>query len=163
MAGRNRTLEREDAVIKAITCIKRKQGMEVDAFQSYWLRKHAEVVIKLPNISRYVQSHALIGGYRKGELPYDGIAEIWVESVDVFRAWAGSREYKALEQDEENLRHTLEHIDEVGNEIEKIRRAYYSGDVEAMVAMRIECDQDVEGYGNALVRLGASLKEAAAM
>jgi len=35
-------------------------------------------------------------------------------------------------QDEENLRHTLEHIDEIGPEIEKIRQAYFSGDVEAM-------------------------------
>jgi len=96
-------LEGEAVMIKAITCIKRKQGMEVDEFQSYWRNNHANVVTSLPNINRYIQSHALIGGYRKGELPYDGIAEIWVESVDVFRAWAGSREYEALEQDEKNF------------------------------------------------------------
>ena len=90
-------------MIKAITCIKRKPGMGVEDFQSYWRGNHADVVIKLPNISRYVQSHALIGGYRKGELPFDGIAEIWADNVDVFRSWAGSCEYKALEQDEEKF------------------------------------------------------------
>ena len=90
-------------MIKAITCIKRKQGMEVEEFQSYWRDNHADVVTKLPYINRYVQSHALIGGYRRGELPYDGIAEIWVKNVDIFRAWVGSHEFKALEQDEENF------------------------------------------------------------
>ena len=105
-------------MIKAITCIKRKPGMGVEGFQAYWRSKHADVVAKLPKIHRYVQSHALPGGYRKGELPYDGIAEIWVESVDVLRAWAGSAEYQAVELDENNfidrsktaLILTLEHV-----------------------------------------------------
>ena len=90
-------------MIKAITCIKRKPGMGVEDFQAYWRGKHADVVTKLPKIYRYVQSHALPGGYRKGELPYDGIAEICVESVDVLRAWVGSAEYQAVELDEDNL------------------------------------------------------------
>ena len=105
-------------MIKAITCIKRKPGMGVEDFQAYWRGKHADVVTKLPNIFRYVQSHALLGGYRKGELPYDGIAEIWVESVDVLRAWAGCAEYQAVEWDEKQfidrsktaLILTLEHV-----------------------------------------------------
>ena len=105
-------------MIKAITCIKRKPGMGVEDFQAYWRGQHADVVAKLPKIHRYVQSHSLPGGYRKGELPYDGIAEIWVESVDVLRAWAGSAEYQAVELDENNfidrsktdLILTLEHV-----------------------------------------------------
>ncbi|MEE1554544.1 MAG: EthD domain-containing protein, partial [Alphaproteobacteria bacterium] len=63
-------------MIKVITCIKRKPGMSVEDFQAYWRTDHAEVVKGLPNLRRYIQSHALPGGYRKGELPYDGIAEI---------------------------------------------------------------------------------------
>lgn len=38
----------------------------------------------------------------------------------------------APKQDEENMRHTLEHIDEIGTEIDKIRNAYFTGNVEAM-------------------------------
>ena len=90
-------------MIKAITCIKRKQGLSVETFQAYWRGDHAEVVTKLPNIRRYIQSHALPGGYRKGELLYDGIAEIWVDSVDVMRAWADSAAYAAVQRDEENF------------------------------------------------------------
>ncbi|MFP6747904.1 MAG: EthD domain-containing protein [Alphaproteobacteria bacterium] len=90
-------------MIKAITCIKRKPGLSVEDFQAYWRGEHAAIVTKLPNIRRYVQSHALPGGYRKGELPYDGIAEIWVDAVDTLRAWAGSEAYGAVQRDEENF------------------------------------------------------------
>ena len=90
-------------MIKAITCIKRKPGISVEDFQDYWRGKHAEVVKGLPHIRRYIQSHALLGGYRKGELPWDGIAEIWVDSVDTMRAWAGGDAYGAVQRDEENF------------------------------------------------------------
>jgi uncharacterized protein (TIGR02118 family) len=90
-------------MIKAITCIKRKPGMLVEDFQSYWRGEHAAVVKHLPNIRRYIQSHALLGGYRKGELPYDGIAEIWVDDVAALRAMAGTDAYAAVQADEENF------------------------------------------------------------
>jgi len=90
-------------MIKAITCIKRKPGMPVEDFQAYWRGKHSEVVKRLPNIRRYIQSHALPGGYRKGELPYDGIAEIWVDDVAALRAMAGTAAYDAVQADEEKF------------------------------------------------------------
>ena len=90
-------------MIKVITCIKRKPGMSVEDFQAYWRTDHAEVVKGLPNLRRYIQSHALPGGYRKGELPYDGIAEIWVDDVDTLRANAGGAAYEAIQRDEENF------------------------------------------------------------
>jgi hypothetical protein len=33
---------------------------------------------------RYVQSHALLQGYRKGELLFDGISELWFDSAAAF-------------------------------------------------------------------------------
>ncbi len=90
-------------MIKAITCIKRKPGMLVEDFQSYWRGEHAAVVKHLPDIRRYIQSHALLGGYRKGDLPYDGIAEIWVDDVAALRAMAGTDAYAAVQADEENF------------------------------------------------------------
>ncbi len=90
-------------MIKAITCIKRKSGMSVEDFQAYWRGEHSEVVKRLPNIRRYIQSHALLGGYRKGELPYDGIAEIWVDDVAALRAMAGTEAYGAVQADEEKF------------------------------------------------------------
>ena len=77
--------------------------MPVEDFQAYWRGKHSEVVNRLPNIRRYIQSHALPGGYRKGELPYDGIAEIWVDDVAALRAMAGTAAYDAVQADEEKF------------------------------------------------------------
>ncbi len=90
-------------MIKAITFLKRKPGMEVAAFQEYWRTRHAEIVTELPGIRRYVQSHALPSGYRRGELVHDGIAEIWFDNSAAMRANAGSEAYAAVQADEANF------------------------------------------------------------
>ena len=46
-------------MVKVLTFIKRKTGMPVDAFQTYWRMQHPKVVTRLPGIRRYVQSHAV--------------------------------------------------------------------------------------------------------
>ena len=90
-------------MIKAIVCIKRKAGMEVEAFQEYWRTRHAEVVSELPGVRRYVQSHARLSGYRRGELVHDGIAELWFDDTQAMRGLADSKEYAAVEADEANF------------------------------------------------------------
>jgi len=90
-------------MVKLMSFFKRKQGMSVDAFQAYWRTKHAEVVVKLPGIRRYVQSHTLLSGYRKGEPVYDGVAEVWVDDTQVMRTQAGTPEYAAVRADEPNF------------------------------------------------------------
>ena len=37
-------------MIKAIHFIKRKPGMELEAFRAYWLGRHAELVSKVPGV-----------------------------------------------------------------------------------------------------------------
>jgi uncharacterized protein (TIGR02118 family) len=90
----------EAAMIKAITFVKCKPGMSVEDFQAYWREKHPLAVERLPGLRRYVQSHALLSGYRKGELPWDGIAEVWMDDVEAFRRLPGTREYAAVLEDE---------------------------------------------------------------
>src|SRR5215470_5703622 len=87
-------------MVKAISFFKRKRGMTVEAFQSYWRASHPEVVVKLPGLRRYVQSHTLLAGYRKGEPIYDGIAEIWFDDTGAMRALAGTAAYAAVRADE---------------------------------------------------------------
>jgi uncharacterized protein (TIGR02118 family) len=87
-------------MVKAVSFFKRKPGMAVDAFQAYWRSRHPEVVAKLPGLRRYVQSHTLPAGYRKGEPVYDGIAEIWFDDTQVMRALAGTPVYAAVQADE---------------------------------------------------------------
>jgi uncharacterized protein (TIGR02118 family) len=87
-------------MVKALSFFKRKPGMGVEAFQAYWRASHPEVVIKLPGIRRYVQSHTLLSGYQKGEPVYDGIAEIWFDDSGAMRALAGTVAYAAVQDDE---------------------------------------------------------------
>ena len=61
-------------MVKLIAFFKRQAGMSVEDFQAYWRTSHADIVVKLPGIRRYVQSHTILSGYRKGEPVYDGMA-----------------------------------------------------------------------------------------
>ena len=87
-------------VVKAVSFFKRKPGMSVEAFQAYWRTAHPDVVVKLPGIRRYVQSHTLPSGYRKGEPIYDGIAEVWFDDTRAMRALVGTAAYAAVQADE---------------------------------------------------------------
>ena len=46
-------------MVKVVTFLKRKAGMSVEDFQRYWRTRHPEVVVRLPGVRRYVQSHTL--------------------------------------------------------------------------------------------------------
>jgi len=87
-------------VVKAVSFFKRRSDMSVEAFQAYWRAKHPDVVVKLPGIRRYVQSHTLVAGYAKGEPVYDGIAEVWFDDTGAMRALAGTAAYAAVQADE---------------------------------------------------------------
>lgn len=87
-------------MVKALSFFKRRSGMSLEAFQEHWRTRHPEVVVKLPGVRRYVQSHTLAAGYRKGEPVYDGIAEIWFDGTDAMRALAGTPAYAAVQADE---------------------------------------------------------------
>ena len=90
-------------MVKVVTFLKRKSGMPVEEFQNYWRTRHPEVVIPLPGLRRYVQSHVLPSAYRKGEPVYDGIAEVWAEDTNALRAMTRSAEYAHVQADEANF------------------------------------------------------------
>ena len=41
-------------MVKAVAFFKRRSGMAVDEFHTYWRTRHPEVVTKLPGVRRYV-------------------------------------------------------------------------------------------------------------
>ena len=90
-------------MVKAVSFFKRKSGMSVEAFQAYWRTSHAEIVVRMAGIRRYVQSHTLPAGYRKGEPAHDGIAEIWFDDTQALRALATTAPYAAVHADEERF------------------------------------------------------------
>ena len=80
-------------MLKLIYCLHRKPELSVEEFQRYWREVHAPLVAEraeLLGIKRYIQAHTAVpevipvfqarnGGSPE---PYDGVAEIWFESLD---------------------------------------------------------------------------------
>lgn len=62
---------------KIVILYKRAPNLDVPAFQDAWRREHGSRVRTVPGVQRCVQSHALLQGYTKGELLFDGIEELW--------------------------------------------------------------------------------------
>jgi uncharacterized protein (TIGR02118 family) len=87
-------------MVKVLTFLKRKHGMSVEDFQRYWLTRHPAVVVRLPGVRRYVQSHTRSSAYARGEPAYDGIAEVWADDTNALRAMTRSPENAAVQADE---------------------------------------------------------------
>jgi uncharacterized protein (TIGR02118 family) len=88
-------------VIKLVFCLRRRDGMTREEFQSYWRETHAPLVqshAAALGIRRYVQVHSIddavsvaVGGSRNAEdPPFDGVAELWFDSLDAIAAAGGS-------------------------------------------------------------------------
>jgi len=92
-------------VIKLTFCLYRLPGLSREAFQAYWRERHAPLVAKharILRIRRYVQTHALtvpfneaIRASRQAPEMYDGIAELWWDSLDDLAASGQSEEARA--------------------------------------------------------------------
>jgi uncharacterized protein (TIGR02118 family) len=88
-------------MFKVLSLLKRKPGMSVEDFQHYWRHRHGPLVADHAEVRRYVQSHALMQGYQKGELLFDGLSEIWFDSAAAFEAYTRTAGKSA--DDEENF------------------------------------------------------------
>tara|TARA_B100002003_G_scaffold30197_1_gene25157 strand:+ start:747 stop:1409 length:663 start_codon:yes stop_codon:yes gene_type:complete len=88
-------------MIKQISFFKRRPDLDVQAFQQHWRTQHAALVGQIPGIIRYVQNH--VESIGSDEPLYDGIAEVWFESMDEVRNSAGSSHLKSVREDETNF------------------------------------------------------------
>ena len=83
-------------MLKLTFCLRRKPGLSLAEFQDYWLNKHGPLVRRLQpalGMARYVQVHRRddelglgMAKVRGAPEPYDGVAELWWESEEAFRA-----------------------------------------------------------------------------
>ena len=74
-------------MVKYIICAKRKAGMTWEEFDAYWKNHHGTVVKSVPefirHVRKYVQCHLVKGSMPLGAAGnYDGIAELWFDSVE---------------------------------------------------------------------------------
>jgi uncharacterized protein (TIGR02118 family) len=80
-------------MIKLTFCLRRKEGLSYEEFHDYWLNRHGPLVrtqMEALKIRKYVQCHQIndpefnegIGKSRNAPPAYDGIAELWYDSVE---------------------------------------------------------------------------------
>ena len=108
-------------MIKMIYCVKRRSAIDINEFYRYWLEEHGALVkkhAKKLKIKKYVQSHTM---QDTKEMPlnkmfqksrhtldaYDGVAELWWDSIDDLMAAGitseGADAGKMLLEDEQNF------------------------------------------------------------
>jgi uncharacterized protein (TIGR02118 family) len=83
-------------MIKLVFCLRRLPALTVPEFHRYWLENHAALVrqhASILRIRRYIQNHtfsdagcAPVIAARGGQVdPFDGVAELWWDSVEDLR------------------------------------------------------------------------------
>ncbi len=96
-------------MIKLVYNLRRLPNLSREEFQRYWLQKHGPMVrsrAQALRIRRYVQVHTLESpmndALRRGRgalEPYDGVAELWWDSLDDLAAATASPEGRKADQE----------------------------------------------------------------
>lgn len=89
-------------MIKTIIYIKKRPDVSYEDFAAHWKGRHAQLVLKLPGMKRYVQNHVR-RDLMRGEPKFDGVAESWFDSMDDVSAVIASDAYKDVQADEPNF------------------------------------------------------------
>jgi uncharacterized protein (TIGR02118 family) len=87
-------------MLKIVALMKRRAGLSVDDFQNHLRTQYGPLATKGPGLRRYMQSHALVQGYAKGELLFDAIGEMWFDSRTAYDNYLRSPEGAAADADE---------------------------------------------------------------
>jgi len=74
-------------MVKLIVCAKRKTGITHEEFSRYWRQNLGPLVKSVPefirHVRKYVQCHIVSNSAPLGaSSDYDGVAELWFDSVD---------------------------------------------------------------------------------
>jgi uncharacterized protein (TIGR02118 family) len=96
-------------MIKIVFCLRRRADLSREEFQDYWLTRHAPLVRShagVLGIRRYVQVHSIddaistaVAGPRQSPEPFDGVAELWLDSLDALIAAGGSEAGRAASKE----------------------------------------------------------------
>ena len=86
-------------MIKLVYCITKKPGLSDEEFFHYWRNVHGRIGSRIPGLRRLVQSHRLtVPGDKTPD--YDGVAELWFDSIEALLAARATPEWKASTEDE---------------------------------------------------------------
>jgi uncharacterized protein (TIGR02118 family) len=88
-------------MVKLVYCITKKATLTDKEFFDYWKNVHGPIGSRIPRLRKLVQSHRLAVARFRGD--YDGVAELWFDSLEDLQAARQSPEWKASSEDEVNF------------------------------------------------------------
>lgn len=90
-------LDKGTAIAKVLFLLKRKAGMSVADFQTYWRDEHAPQIPRDRGVLRYVQCHQAPETYEEQDAPaFDGVAELWFKDPAAFERYWGDPEVQQI-------------------------------------------------------------------
>ena len=97
--------------VKVIALLKARDGMTRDEFARRWVDEHAPFTLRFPNLKGY-RINIPLDEYQEieGELPYDGTAELWWDSLEEMQEDYASNEASDAVADAQSFTSVLLHI-----------------------------------------------------
>jgi uncharacterized protein (TIGR02118 family) len=97
--------------VKLIALLKAKPGLSRAEFEKRWVEGHAPLTLKFKNLKGY-RINVAIDEYQEieGELPFDGTAELWWDSVEDMQADFDSPEAETAVADADTFTVVRTHI-----------------------------------------------------
>lgn len=96
--------------VKVIALLKAQPGMSREEFTHRWVEDHAPFTLRFPRLKGYRLNVAIEEQEMSGELPYDGTAELWWDSLEDMRADFASEEAAVAGADADSFTIVRQHI-----------------------------------------------------
>lgn len=89
-------------MIKLVCCIRKKCEVSSEEFLDRWRRSHALIGSRIPGVLKHVQNYVVIDG-NAAEHSFDGIIELWFESLESLLQAQQSAEWKRMQADQKEF------------------------------------------------------------
>ena len=87
-------------MIKSLSLLTRKPGLSKEAFRKVWVEEHAQLVLHVPQVRRYVLSFPLSEPRRPDiptqEMAVDAVAELWFDDMAALQEAGASAAMKRV-------------------------------------------------------------------
>ena len=90
-------------MIKLVYCITKRPELSDEEFFRYWKNIHGPIGARTPRLRKLIQSHRINIPGDKYPPAYDGIAELWFDTIEDLLAARQSPEWQASTADEANF------------------------------------------------------------
>ncbi len=87
-------------MFKIISNLKARPDLSREEFLERWRNQHKEIILRLPCLIKYRQSPAID---HKNDWPFNGLAELWFNSLNDIRLAFSSDVADEMREDEKNI------------------------------------------------------------